>query len=42
MVRRGQREKAVALLRETLGELRAEIVIAAMTPKAGNTVEPAE
>ena len=33
MVRRGERDEAVALLRGTLGERRADIVIAAMMPE---------
>ena len=42
MARRGLRDEAVAALREAFGERRAEIVIAAMMPETGNTVEPAE
>ena len=42
MVRRGWRDEAVARLRETFGERRAEIVAAAMMPETGNTAEPAE
>ena len=45
MARRGRAAEAVTRLRETFGERRAEIVIAAMMPvtgKTGSTVEPAE
>ena len=45
MARRGRADEAVTRLRETFGERRAEIVIAAMMPetgKTGSTVEPAE
>ena len=42
MAREGRRDEAVALLREMLGDRRAEIVIAAMMPEPGNTAEPEE
>ena len=42
MVRRGRRDEAVALLRGTLDERRADIVIAAMMPEPVKTVEPEE
>ena len=40
MAREGRRDDAVALLREMLGDQRAEIVIAAMMPELVETVEP--
>ena len=42
MARRGQRDEAVAALREAFGDRRAEIVIAAMMPETGAAVEPVE
>ena len=45
LARQGRRGEAVAALRETFGDRRAEIVIAAMMPetgKTGRTAEPAE
>ena len=40
MAREGRCDDAVALLREMLGDRRAEIVIAAMMPESVETVEP--
>ena len=41
MARQGRRDKAVARLRETFGDRRAEILAAAMMPETGTTAEPA-
>ena len=40
MAREGRHDDSVALLREMLGDRRAEIVIAAMMPESVETVEP--
>ena len=42
MTRQGRHGETVALLRETPGDRRAEIVAAAMMPELDRTAEPAE